>query len=163
MKMGSGQKDDKDCLVGCVEKDPLVKLSMYSMVTKQCFATCLEAVSNRWLNYWLWFQKLVLLNLIKASFSCFLRCSVLASFIFSCGVLWYLWTQPFLILSFFKMFLRGKVALHFLFQNMLTEMCCNFSMEALPSNGHLQFLGNLQCLSNDSVKKVKAALHAYSR
>lgn len=38
--MGSRQKDGKDCLVACVEKDPLVKLSMYGMVTKQRFATC---------------------------------------------------------------------------------------------------------------------------
>ena len=38
--MGLRQKDGKDCLVGCVEKDPLVKLKMHGMVTKQCFAIC---------------------------------------------------------------------------------------------------------------------------
>ena len=53
MKMGSGQKDGEDCLIRCVEKDPLVKLSVYSMVTKQCLATYLEAVSDEWLGYWL--------------------------------------------------------------------------------------------------------------
>lgn len=129
MKMGSGQKDGRQCHSAGVQRRTHWSSWAWrdAMVAKQCFATCLEAVSDRWLCYCLWFQKLSLWNQVRSSPNspflllwwsptfCFIWCSVLDSFIFYHRVLWCLWTQLFLILSFIKKFLKGKVALHFLF------------------------------------------------